>query len=408
MFNHSNPIVITGMGTVSVHGTDDAALWQDISNGEAQYSELSEIALGKPVRGIRIQEWNYEPLIGKRGLQFLHACSKYVMGSSLIALANAGLNLEDVVPEELGIVVGTNFSGMRMAALYDEILMTEGPNYVSPMEGPNTIVNSPASYLAIKINARACNTTITTGANSGFDALGNAATLLRKGAAKYVVVGGVEELNDSVIWFYDKAGLLPSERYEEAGLPFHPDSSGWMPAEGAASVVLERKSDALARGATILAELVSWSSSFSAVDTADKRADGIKRSMLGALQKGGIPLDQVGLVLTGASGLPEQDQAEAMAVDACFENYEVPVSAIKGVIGELNGASGIFQVFAAVRSLQTNTIPATVGPHSLSGEAAQLNTSQEARIGLTRSSDKVLLTSQDLFGASSAVVVGRV
>jgi 3-oxoacyl-[acyl-carrier-protein] synthase II len=394
-------IVVTGIGTVSAFGTDSPALWSALRDGSLAAVAEDQQPGQFPV--IRVKGYSASELLGKKGLQFIHPCSQFLLGSSIMALRSAGLDSAAVDPDRLGIVVASNFGGFRMSEEYDRICITEGPRYVSPMEAPNTLANSPASYLAIRIKSRAFNTTISTGVCAGLDAIGYAMTMLRKGGADIVVAGGTEEWNDQIRWHYENAGLLPKETDAAAGMPFQKQSAGLLPGEGSAAVVMERYDDAIKRGAPILGEVCSWHSSF--IPKADKnsKTKGITRTIKRALETAGLGPDDIGLICSGANGLAVLDQAEADALEAVFGGREVPVCTVKRTVGEVYGASGLFQLLAAVRSVQEGIIPASTG----------LN--QEISSGLYNEPHEwpgkerlALITAQDRFGGISAVTVKTV
>ena len=359
--------------------------------------------------GLKVGEWQPAALLGKRGLQYLHPGTQFLLGASLLALRNAGLADGGTQPDELGITVGCNLVGLQSIADYDYTAITEGPHYTSPMEAPNTLANAPASHLAIRLKARALNTTIASGQCAGLDALGYATKIVRDGRARQVVVGGVEELSRAALWVYRNSNVLSSGRMEDASCPFDIESTGWLPSEGAAVVVLERKADALARGTHPLAELAGWSSAFAPSPVLEKRASVLRRTARQALDAAGMSPEDVDVVIAGASGLRAQDQAEALALHGLLaNNTRVSVTAIKGTLGETYGASGLFQALAAVCMIDCGIVPPTVGREHqrlvlslppVNGVFGAARIWPESKRGTT------LLLAQDIFGSTSAVVL---
>lgn len=203
MAKYDGPIVITGMGAVSPFGLGVEALWSALEQGERRGTALEQGEPGdQPVLGLKVGEWQPADLLGRRGLQYLHPSAKFLLGASLLALQQAGLADGGTQPDELGVTIGCNLVGLQAIADYDYTAITEGPHYVSPMEAPNTLANAPASHLAIRLKARALNTTIASGQCAGLDALGYAAKVVRDGRARQVVAGGVEELSPAALWVY--------------------------------------------------------------------------------------------------------------------------------------------------------------------------------------------------------------
>jgi len=403
-----NDIVITGIGLVSSAGMGFEGLSASLRSGSAHRSSLRKHAAEWSDRdyiGATVNGWDPEPLLGKKGLQFMHAGSQYLLGASLLALRDSGLEGNMPNPDELGIVIGTNLGGLKAASRYDYTALTQGPRYVSPMEAPNTLANSPASYLAIRVQARACNTTISTGQCSSLDAIGYAANLLRKGRAKTILVGGVEELNAHSLWVYNSMNVLPGEGAEAIGKPFDAQSAGWVPGEGAAVAVLERRADAVARGARILGEVAAWSSSFRGGAYAAGRATALERAIRQSLDTAGLKPEEVCMAVAGAVGYPAHDEVEALALRAVLNDCSTPVCAAKGLFGETYGAGGLLSLAAAAAIGRSGVLPESIGytidsaaPDGLAGMRRQSGDRQLSGGG-------ALMSAHDYHGMSSAVVL---
>ncbi|UHA72036.1 beta-ketoacyl synthase N-terminal-like domain-containing protein [Paenibacillus sp. 481] len=380
MNHQEDRIVVTGMGTVSAHGVDDQALWSSIRNGDLPprhtHSNPSETP---PV--VRVDKFQAADILGKKGLQFMQPSSLFLCAASLAALSNASIDLNTVDPDQLGIVISTNYSGFKVSSQFDQTTITEGPKHISPMEVPNGLVNAPASHLAIRIQSRACNTTISSGFCAGLDAIGYGISMLRKKNADFVVVGGTDEWNDEVHWYYNHAGLL------SAG-----PKGSLIPGEGAAVVVLERYEDAIRRKANILGEITSWYSCFAPVANQEARIKGFMRCMDTVIQNGTAPNHEVDLVITSTNGLVDQDHIELTAINEKFK--QVPILDIKKTIGETSGAGGLFQVISSIHAIKDNAIPSHALVNGSSNETDSIST--------------VLLTANDLFGGISSVLVKAV
>jgi 3-oxoacyl-[acyl-carrier-protein] synthase II len=406
MSTSSHSIVITGVGAISAIGDTAEATWAALEAGRSARAPLRGVA-GQAACGAYVVDWRPEEVLGPRRLQFMRPSARYLCGAALLALREAGLAAEPPDPDDLGIVVSTNLAGLESITSYDWTAANEGPQYVSPMEGPNTLTNAPASHLAIRIQARALNTTIASGQCAGLDGLGYACRMLHDGRARYVVVGGVEELSPAVLGVYGAMHVLPRERPCDAGRPFDAASTGWLPGEGAAALVLETRSSALERGARPLATVEGWSSTFAPGEPA-AGADGLARAIDGALRASGLGPEAVDLVMAGASGERGQDATEALALQRVFGKCrpDVPVCAVKGALGETYGAGGTFQAVAAVGALARATIPASAGlEHQPAGDPLLPGLQPGARSWPRRTESAVLLTARDLFGSTSAVLL---
>lgn len=422
MAKYQGPIVITAMGAISPFGYGVDTLWSALKQGtrcgtplERIWSDLQQGERpetpdqpGEPVWGMRVDSSKLVDLLGKRGLQYWRTGTKFLLGASVLAMQEAGLTSEEVDPDELGITIGSNLVGFQSMVDYDYTAITEGPHYTSPMEAPNTLANAPASHLAIRLKARALNTTIASGQCAGLDALGYAAKMVRDRRARQVVAGGVEELSPAALWVYLNARAISGGPLKNAGLPFVESSTGWLPSEGAAVVVLEQKTDAQTRGARPLAELAGWSSAFASSPELEKRAAVLQRTARQALDAAGVSAEQIDVVVSGASGLKAQDQAEALALhDLLAHNTHVSIAAVKGVLGESYGASGLFQTIAAVCMMNHNLIVSAAEKNDRALNPARNEALTETLPWPENTQGTALLLAQDLFGSTSAVVLRR-
>ncbi|WP_426445390.1 beta-ketoacyl synthase N-terminal-like domain-containing protein [Paenibacillus sp. S-38] len=398
----TDQVVVTGIGTVSSFGVSSDSLWDAIQSGR-YHSGDPDAESGH--RTIRVPQDDLVPILGTKGLRFVHGASRFLLAAADVAAEEAGLTGDAVDPDRLGIVVGSNYANLHTADLYDRTLLTEGPRAVSAMEAPNLLVNAPAALLGIRLQARACNTTISTGACAGLDALGYAMTLLRRGKADCILVGGTEEVSRQLLGIYTMAGALPAAPTDETGRPFDASSQGITPGEGAVAVVLERRSFAEARGARIQAQLASWTSGCAAGRSAAKREMSLTRVIGEALDKAEAHPSEVGLVVSGASGQASLDGPESEALQSVFGGWRTPITAVKGVTGETAGAGGLFQLFAAVRSQVSGIVPATAGARVTVPAQSPLGLSIQPVRRESGERKPALLTAQDMSGTVSAVVI---
>lgn len=368
-----DPIVISGIGHVSPYGTTTDQFVDVLFQLKSQIDlEKNKVMtkIGEDHALLVSSDWNPQALLGKRGLKFLNASSKYLMAATTLALQDAQLSSESVNAEDLGIVVGCNYTGLAASMEYDQTAITDGPRYVSPMQAPNTLANAPASHLAIRMQAKACNTTISTGSCAGLDAVGYAMDLLKRNRAQYVIVGGVEELNPSVMWYLKESGQIPQSVGGEQGIPYAPYSVGILPSEGAASVILERKSSAISRGREPLAELVSWENGFSARKKESHRISTISRVFTSAVRSASLSLEDIELIMSGANGNHVLDRVELFAISELYQkesldaNNVPKVYPIKSIVGEAFGASGLYQLLGVIAALNKKQWPTPYDPAS--------------------------------------------
>jgi 3-oxoacyl-[acyl-carrier-protein] synthase II len=278
-----------------------------------------------------------------------------------LALADSGWTAELRAAHPLGLIVGTMFCSVRTIGEFDRRAQQAGPEYASPMDFSNTVLNAAAGQVAIWQRLRGVNMTIATGATSGLHALGYAAQLIARGRADALVAGGVEEICFESFYGFYRAGRLAAPNGGPASVaPFDAARSGTAMGEGAGFLVLEAEESARARGAQILGRVLGFGNGFDPdVHTGSPRnsaplADAIRRARA---DDPGAPL---AAVVSSASGSRDLDALEASAIAATVGDA-VPVTAIKSLTGETLGASGALQAIALVESLRTGTLPGVAG-----------------------------------------------
>src|SRR5262245_11478790 len=177
-----------------------------------------------------------------------------------LALADSGWDLESRDQQSIGLIVGTMFCSVRTIGEFDRRGLQAGPQFVSPMDFSNTVLNAAAGQVAIWQRLTGVNSTVAAGAASGAQALGYAAELIRTGRADVLVAGGAEEICFESSLGFARAGRLarPDGDRPGGGVPFDARRTGAVLGEGAAFLVLEAEETAVARGARIAGRLSGW------------------------------------------------------------------------------------------------------------------------------------------------------
>jgi 3-oxoacyl-[acyl-carrier-protein] synthase II len=260
------------------------------------------------------------------------------------------------------MICGTLFGGLHSIVSFDWSGLNDGPSYVNPMEFPNTVINSPAGQAAIRFHLRGINSTVCAGLASGLYALHYGAEALRRGRARALLCGGVEELCEESFLGFRKMGLASS-----AGCvrPFHPDSDGTVAGEGSALLVLESASAAKTRGLSPWAEIAGFGCAHDAkaINRYDPHADGATAAIRQAMESAGIEASEVGCIIAGANGTRAGDAMEFRALSNVFAAglSRIPVSAPKASFGEAMGASGALCALGGAIALREGEAPATAG-----------------------------------------------
>ncbi|MEU9508818.1 beta-ketoacyl-[acyl-carrier-protein] synthase family protein [Micromonospora sp. NPDC048170] len=280
------------------------------------------------------------------------------------ALADAGIEVgRDVDPGRTGVIVG-GVGGM--STLESQVLARAGRGRaaVSPYLLTGILPNMPAARIAIRYGIRGYTSSVGTACASGAQSVADAVRLIRAGEADVVLCGASEApLFPTFADTFGNARALARGWADPtaASRPFDARRNGFVLAEGAALLVLERAEHAAARGATAYAEVAGYGATTDAYHPTAPRPDGAGAAecMRRALASGGVPAARVGYVNAHGTGTKLGDIAETTALTEVFGDGGVPVSSTKALTGHLLGASGVLEAAATALALGRGLLPPT-------------------------------------------------
>jgi 3-oxoacyl-[acyl-carrier-protein] synthase II len=369
-------IVITGLGVVSPVGIGRHAFWEAVAVGRSGIRPLTSFdASGLAVRfGGQIVD--FDPKLAVRPRKSLKVMSRDIqLGFSAadLAIADAKLVAGSVAPERFGLVFGSDM-------IYADIEDLEGTYRRSVVEGRfdysrwaeaiqqevhplwllKHLPNMTASHVAIAHDARGPNNSIVLGDVSGLLAIGEAASVIRRGWADVMLAGGTGcRLHPTAMVARGAAQLSHrGDDFESASRPFDRDRDGLVNGEGAGTLVLESRRHAEARGAEILGRIVATAS------RCEPRArhhgvtgSSVRQAIRAAREAAGLAVADVGHVNAHGLSTVEMDRAEAQAIAA--ELGDVPVTAPKSLFGHLGAGGGVVELMASLLGIAAGVVPPT-------------------------------------------------
>lgn len=360
-------IVITGVGIVASNGIGKDAFWDALENGKSGIKPVAlfETDFMRTKLAGEIRDFDAKTYLGEKGLRLLDRSTKLVNVAAKLALEDANFQVTEQNTDQVGVVLGTTLGSVWSISEFDKTALTEGPRYVNPALFPNTVINSPASQVSIRFGIKGFNTTIATGFTSTLDALKYACDFIRWGRAKAVLVGGVEELClQTYLGFYKLQFLSGSkEGQEEINCPFDRRRNGIVFGEGSGMFLIEDRQSAEERGAHIYCRISSQGYEFVPyrLNKYHKLGTGIRKAMREALEEAELEAGKIDYISANANSTKEADQIEAEAIEDIFSRAkDVPVSAIKSMVGETFSASGAMQIASSVGSIEKGFIPPTI------------------------------------------------
>jgi 3-oxoacyl-[acyl-carrier-protein] synthase II len=369
-------VVITGVGVVSPIGIGKRAYWDSMLAGRSGVGPLDRLAgTDYPVKfGAEIKNFDGKQFVKPRkSLKVM--CREIQIGYSaaVLAVEDAGLQPGTVEPDRYGAVLGSEvfFSEVEeMAAAYSKCVVDGqlrpdlwGASAMSdlyPLWMLKYLPNMVGCHLAITLDARGPNNTITMDGASCLLALIEGATIIERGWADVMLVGGTGSRLNLTRLLYRGDGEW-SHRHgapAEACRPFDADRDGTVPGEGAGVFVLESRRHAEARGANILARVLGFGRSFQPSGDGGPSGVGARGAIRGALQAAGLEPRAIGHVNAHAAGMVDADRVEAQALRDCLG--DVPVTAPKSYFGTLGAGTGAVEMAASVLAINERQVPMTL------------------------------------------------
>jgi 3-oxoacyl-[acyl-carrier-protein] synthase II len=371
----STRVAITGIGTLSSSGVGLDALWRDCLDGRSGVEPVRrwDVSAYKTRIAAQVPDLpdlaeKFDPKLLKRTDPFLN----YALYASKMALEQSGLVLDEETGDETGVLIGSGIGGMQTWETQYEILLDRGPGRVSPFLVPMMIIDMACGLVSMEFGARGPNLAVVTACATSTNALGEAAEIIRRGAAKCMIAGGAEAVvRPTALAGFCSAGAL-SERNDEpktACRPFDATRDGFVIGEGATIMILEEMEFAQQRGANILGEIVGYGMSGDAYHITSPAPDGggAARAMKAALKSARLNPEQISYVNAHAPGTPGGDDMEARGMSQVFaQGTEGPlVSSTKSVHGHQLGATGATELALTLRMLTEGVVPATLNCHEL-------------------------------------------
>jgi len=379
-------IAIKEIGVVSPAGVGNETLLSVLRDGRClvKPSQLDEDMLAAEIAE------NLKPLVPRRGLMGLSRSALLAAAAIEDLLRAAEGLLPEKNPGECGLVVGTAFGHVESKAEFHHVARREGVRLVSPILFPNTIINSLAGHAAILFGLRGPNSTVTSGRQSGLEALLRASSLLRAGRAARAIVVGCDEVSRSFLRALRSARVTPPV----------------CPGEASVALLCEELGGELGDGNSVPggpAAILTGSGEASCVGTSLPSA--VREAMEAALLHAGVTAQDVGWISLSVGGHPETDRAELDAVRQVF-GTKIPCVCSKAFFGETFGAAGTLAVAGAILTARAGFLPGLPGGTENSALARTL--SQQAPWLLQEAVEvppgRVLVNSVGEEGATSVVL----
>ena len=362
-------VVVTGLGMLSPLGLNSEETWRRLLAGESGIGEITHFDSSNYSTSFAGQINDFDPLeyIEKKETKKMDRFIQLGIAAGKQAMADSGLTITEDNAHRVGVAIGSGIGGLEQIEQNHLKLLNGSPKRVSPFFVPSTITNMISGFLSIMEGLKGPNINVVTACTTGVHNIGIAARTIAYGDADAMLAGGAEaSITPLGIAGFAAARALSARNDDPqaASRPWDKDRDGFVMGEGAGVVMLEEYDAAVARGATIYAELVGFGMSGDAYHMTSPPADGegAAASMENAIRDAGITPESIGYINAHGTSTPAGDVAEVAAVKRVFNDhaYELLVSSTKSMTGHLLGAAGSVEAIFTLLALRDKMAPPTI------------------------------------------------
>ncbi len=361
--------VITGMGVMSPLGKTVEEYWNGLIKGESGIGKITLCETKEFPSDIAGEVDDFDPgqYANPKETRRMARFSQMAVAAAATAIENANLNLSVEDGTRLGVVMGNGNGGFPTTEDNSRVLFERGAMRMSPFFVPMILPNMAAAQISRIFGFRGYTNTVITACAAGNQAIGEAAEVIRRGAADVVLAGGCEA-GISRLGLGGFHVIKALSRYKgdptRASRPFDATRDGFVPAEGAGVLVMESLEHALDREVDILAEILGYgvsSDAFHAVQP-DEKGDGAARAIRLAIEDSGVEYSDIDYINAHGTSTPLNDVSETKAIRSAFGKLasQIPVSSTKSMIGHALGGAGAIEGVAVVKTIESGVIHPTI------------------------------------------------
>lgn len=425
--------VITGLGMITPLGIGKEENWKNLIAGKSGIGEISRfdtkdlsVSIGGEAKNFRARDFIKDRKAIKLSFHSVHLA----VAAAKLAMDDAGVKIEEANPARFGCFIGSGGGGYEDGPGFPDLVepllkswSEEKKTFDSVKFGANSIAgtyplfllktlpNNAFYYISLLYNIQGENDNIIASFTGGSQAIGDAARVIKKGAADIAIAGGYDSLllPATLFGFSNLKLLSKNPNPTQACRPFDIKRDGMVLSEGAGMVVIEEMSRAQKRGAPIYAEIVGYSSSSSAHHLYEPcpKGSGIGVALKKCLSDAKTEPSAVGYINADGISTTLSDRAETRAIKNVFgsDAYRIPISATKSMMGHLGTAAGAVELIICTLAMRENRLPPTINYETLDPECDLDYVPNQAR-------DKELHTTlsinQGLGGQCTCLIVKKV
>ena len=398
-------VVITGMGVVSCIGNDLDTVLSSLKEGKSgiRFNEsYAEQGFRSQVSGS--VDINLGDFIDRKQLRFMGDAAGFSYVAMQNAIAHAGLEEHEVSNERSGIIMGSGGASTRSVVESADIIRSKGVKRAGPYRVTQTMGSTTSACLATPFKIKGVNYSISSACATSAHCIGNAMELIQLGKQDIVFAGGGEEEHWTLTGLFDAMGAL-STKYndtpDKASRPYDADRDGFVIGGGGGCLVVESLDHAIARGATIYAELVGYGATSDGYDMVAPSGEGAARCMRMAMGGDTAPIDYIN---SHGTSTPVGDVAELSAVKEVFGNNVPATASTKSLTGHSLGATGVQEAIYSLLMMEHGFISASANISNLDEKAVGMSIVESMR---TAELNRIMSNSFGFGGTNATLIFNR-
>jgi 3-oxoacyl-[acyl-carrier-protein] synthase II len=363
-------VVVTGLGAITPIGNSVETYWNNLIKGVSGAGPITRFDATnfKTKFACEVKDFDPTDYLDRKEVRKMDLFAQYAMAAAEQAVQDSGLNLEELDPDDAGVIWGAGIGGI--ITFMDEVkAYVEGngiPRF-SPFFIPKMISDIAAGHISMKYGFRGPNYATVSACASSSHAIADAFNHIRMGKAKVFITGGSEAaINEAGVGGFNSMQAMSTfnEDPARASRPFDKERDGFVIGDGGGSLILEEYEHAVARGAKIYCEVAGAGMTADAYHLTAPHPEGLgaAKVMESAMKDGDIDLKDVDYINVHGTSTPRGDIAEVLAIIKVFGDhaYKLNISATKSMTGHLLGAAGAIESIASILAIRNGIVPPTI------------------------------------------------
>ncbi|MBL0268900.1 MAG: beta-ketoacyl-ACP synthase II [Chitinophagaceae bacterium] len=363
-------VVVTGMGAITPLGNTVDEYWNNLIAGVsgADMITLFDASKFRTKFACEVKGFDATQYLDRKEARKIDRFTQFALVVSDQAMADAGLNKDNINPDRVGVVFASGIGGLiTFQHEVTDFARGDGTPRFNPFFIPKMILDIAAGQISMRHNLRGPNFAVVSACASSTNAIMEAFNLIRLNKASVILTGGSEAvISEAGVGGFNAMKAM-SERNDDpktASRPYDKDRDGFVMGEAAGMLVLEELEHAKARGAKIYCEIAGGGATADAHHITAPHPEGLgaRNVMLVALEDAGMNADEIDYINTHGTSTPIGDGAEVKAITHVFGEhaYKLNISATKSMTGHCLGAAGVIEAIAGIKAVMHDIIPPTI------------------------------------------------